>query len=108
MTVGDTATLTGGNNPSGSVTFTLYSDGSCHVSTGISGSGAIAAGVASYSQAWTPAAVGTYTWGVSYPGDSNNNGFTACGGADERSSSVSPVPRSRPRPARPAAPWGSG
>ncbi len=66
MTVGDTATLSGGNNPSGSVTFTLYSDSDCHNATSISGSGAIAAGVASYSHGWTPTSSGAYYWGVNY------------------------------------------
>jgi hypothetical protein len=45
---GDTATLASGYSPTGSVTFTLYSDALCTVPVpGMSGSGAIAGGTAS-------------------------------------------------------------
>jgi hypothetical protein len=75
--VKDTATITGGNNPSGSVSFTLYSDPSCtQPVSGLSGSGTIGNGSASYSTSWTPSAAGVYSWIASYPGDSNNAGFT--------------------------------
>jgi len=83
MTVSDTATLTGGNSPSGSVTFTLYSDSECETSTGVTGSGTISSGSATYSQGWTPAAAGTFYWKATYGGDNNNNGFTECGGQKE-------------------------
>jgi LPXTG-site transpeptidase (sortase) family protein len=81
--VGDSATLSGGYNPTGSVTFTLYSDDTCSTSV-ISGSGAIAGGVASWSTSWTPTAAGTYYWIASYAGDTNNNGYTTlCQAANE-------------------------
>ena len=44
VTAGDSATLSSGNNPTGSVFFTLYSDAACTIPvTGMSGSGAIIA-----------------------------------------------------------------
>ncbi len=84
-TFGDTATLTGGDSPTGSVTFTLYSDNTCAIPVaGMSGDGAIASDSASFSGTWTPAAAGTYYWKASYAGDANNNPYTtACGGLNE-------------------------
>lgn len=86
ITVGDTATLTGGITPSGNVTFTLFSDAACSVPVaGISGSGTISGGSASWSTSWTPAAAGTYYWQAQYPGDANNDGYTTtCGAANEQ------------------------
>ena len=84
-TVGDTATFHGGATPTGSVTFTLYSDNSCSTSTGVTGSGTIGSGTATFSTSWTPAAAGTFYWKAVYGGDSNNNGFTTgCGDANEQ------------------------
>ncbi|MGD0861331.1 MAG: hypothetical protein ABSA21_01035, partial [Candidatus Limnocylindrales bacterium] len=86
MTVGDTATLQGAVTfaAGSSVTFTLYSDNKCTTSTGVIGSGTLnGSGVATYSTSWTPSAIGTYYWKVSFPGDTYNNGVSACGGASE-------------------------
>ena len=89
LTAGDTATFHDTNvRPTGSVTFTLYSDDSCSTSTGVTGSGSISSGsapwTASYSQSFTPPAAGTYYWIASYAGDNNNNSFTTgCGDAHE-------------------------
>ncbi len=86
LTVGDTATFSGGDNPSGSVSFTLYSDNKCTAAvSGVSGSGPISSGSATFSTSWTPPAAGTYYWVASYAGDVNNNGFTTgCGDANEQ------------------------
>jgi uncharacterized repeat protein (TIGR01451 family) len=84
--VGDTATLTGGASASGDVSFQLYSDASCQTAvTGVSGSATLdTSGVAALSGvSFTPDHAGTYYWGVSYAGDSNNNPVSACGGANE-------------------------
>ncbi|MGD0409592.1 MAG: hypothetical protein ABSB34_11460, partial [Candidatus Limnocylindrales bacterium] len=86
MTVGDTATFSGAYNPTGLVSFALYSGTVCTGTPVVSGSAAILDGVAIFSTGaslWTPTAVGTYTWGVSYIGDLNNNSYSACGGAYE-------------------------
>ena len=85
MTVGDKATVTDGYNLNGkSVSFALYSDSGCsNAVSGVSGSGTISGGSASYSTSWTPSANGTYYWKASYAGDTNNKGYTACGGNNE-------------------------
>jgi len=89
--VGDTATFHGTTSvaPTGSGTFTLYSNGTCTTSTGVTGSGVISTtggvSTASFSTSWTPPATGTYHWVASYAGDFNNNGFTTgCGDANEQ------------------------
>jgi uncharacterized repeat protein (TIGR01451 family) len=83
-TVGDTATLTG-DNPSGDVSFQLYSDANCSEPVaGVSGSATLDSGVASFAGAsFTPDHTGTYYWGVSYAGDGHNNAASACGGDNE-------------------------
>ena len=85
VTAGDTATLTGGYNPSGSVTFALYSDAACTIPVlGMSGSGTIFGGLASWSKSWTPTVPGTYYWIASYSGDANNSAIeTTCNDMNE-------------------------
>jgi hypothetical protein len=80
-TFGDTATFSAAAvSPTGSVTFTLYSDNTCATAvSGMSGTGAITGSgpyTATFSKSWTPPAAGTYYWRASYAGDSNNNQFT--------------------------------
>jgi hypothetical protein len=70
----DTATLTGGVNPTGTITFTLTGPGGSVVTSetaNVSGDGA-------YSTPTAVAAtqVGTYTWSSTYNGDANNNAAT--------------------------------
>jgi len=71
MTVGDTATVTGGVNLNGkSVSFTLYSDSGCSSAvSGVTGSGTISGGTASYSTSWTPRRPARTNWKASYAGD---------------------------------------
>ena len=71
--LGATATLTGADSPSNAVSFTLYSDSNCQsaATPTASGSGTLSANgdgsySASYSQDWTPTAVGTYYWQATY------------------------------------------
>jgi hypothetical protein len=87
-TFGDTATFTNttATPPTGSVTFTLYSDAACKTPVvGGSGSGAInAAGTSASFSSSLSLAAGTYYWIASYAGDTSNNGFTTnCGDANE-------------------------
>ena len=81
VTVGDSATFvnaSASNPPSGSVTFTLYSDAACTTPVGgvVSGSGTISGNSASWSTNWIPSAAGTYYWQASYPGDTYNPAYT--------------------------------
>ncbi len=80
--ISDTATLSGGFNPTGTVTFKLYGPGDTTCSTAIATSTATVNGNGTYHSAvFTTGAVGTYNWTASYSGDVNNNpaGPTACG-----------------------------
>src|SRR3989449_1030933 len=77
--VSDVAHLTLGTNPTGTISFTLYSDAGCTVSVftssaTVSGNGDYASG------SFTATQAGTYHWRASYSGDGNNNaaGPTAC------------------------------
>ena len=76
-----TFSSTGAAAPTGSVTFTLYSNSACTTAvSGVSGSGAIASLTASYGANWKPATAGTYYWVATYPGDATNAPVSsACG-----------------------------
>ena len=77
----DTATLAGGNTPTGTITFNLYGpDNATCSGAPIFASPKAVAGNGSYtSDAFTPTAAGTYRWVASYSGDANNAAVTtAC------------------------------
>jgi hypothetical protein len=76
--VSDTATLTGGASPTGTVTFTLYgpNDADCSGTPAFASAPiALASGTAS-SGNFTPTATGTYRWKAAYSGDGSNNPVT--------------------------------
>ncbi|MGW4163263.1 Ig-like domain-containing protein [Streptomyces sp. NPDC004788] len=85
--ISDTAHLAGGDNPTGSITFTAFDNDQCsgtpvftNTVTGVSGNGDYT------SQPFTPTQVGTYYWMASYSGDANNTGSTTpCRAANESS-----------------------
>jgi hypothetical protein len=84
--ISDSATVSGGFNPTGTVTFALYgpSDPTCSGPNLVSGHAgfaniALVSGSAS-SAGFTTTAPGTYNWIASYSGDSNNNpAMSGCG-----------------------------
>jgi Big-like domain-containing protein len=91
----DTATVSGGDSPTGTVTFYLFSPGTCPA-TGTSGfidaemvplsGGSATTGAETFS-----AGAGTYEWLAIYSGDTNNAGVgTACG--DEPVTVAKPTP----------------
>ena len=91
--INDTATLTGGVSPTGTITFNLYATADCsgqalHTETvTVNGNGSYPA------TAYTPANVGTYHWIASYGGDAKNNSATgACGDAGENDTVTSAAP----------------
>src|SRR6202035_4321837 len=85
ISVKDTATIAAGASPTGSVTFTLYTNATCTSAvTGVSGNATISAGTTSFTAKWTPAAVSTYYWGAVYNGDANNGIVSTCGGVPEQ------------------------
>jgi hypothetical protein len=93
----DTAHLSGGDAPTGAVTFELYGPGDA-TCTGVPvfASSAAVSGNGDYtSEAFTPEAPGTYRWRVSYAGDAGNApaGPTACGDPDETVAAGKASPR---------------
>jgi outer membrane protein assembly factor BamB len=80
--VTDTATVSGGASPTGTVTFRLFSNDTC-TSQVFTSTNNLSGGTAT-SGAFTPAAPGTYYWTAAYNGDANNNTATsACNEANE-------------------------
>ncbi|MFN2505694.1 MAG: beta strand repeat-containing protein [Acidimicrobiales bacterium] len=80
--VSDTATVSGGSNPTGNVTFRLYSDPACTTQVFTSTNNLI--GSTATSGSFTPASPGTYFWTAVYNGDANNNAATSpCGAPNE-------------------------
>ena len=79
-TVSDSATLSGGDTPSGTVTFTLYAPTDANCSAPLSTETApVTAGVAASGPVPVGAA-GSYNWVAVYSGDLSNNGVTSpCG-----------------------------
>jgi hypothetical protein len=77
VTLNDSATLSGGNAPTGTITFTLYYDGgSTPVDTEtapVTGNGTYTT-PDGYTLPGTGTVTGSYQWDVSYSGDTNNNG----------------------------------
>ena len=84
--ISDTANLSGGVNPTGTISFALYDNNSCTGTPVFSTSLTVDSGNGSYGPvSWTSTAPGTYYWKASYSGDANND---SCD------------PRLRSRPAR--------
>jgi hypothetical protein len=86
-TIHDTATLTGGTTPTGSIEFKLFgpSDPKCLAAPAYTSPFSSASGDGSYpSPAFQPTAAGTYSWVALYSGDENNASVaTACGDQNE-------------------------
>ena len=81
----DQATVSGGYNPTGTITWSLYANSTCTgtaVFTTTSG-GTVSGNNTYTSGSYSATSVGTFTWRFSYPGDPNNNSVSACGGTGE-------------------------
>ncbi len=91
MTIGgalhDTAHLSGGAIPSGTITFRLFGpgDSACAGHPAFTSTVAVAGNNDYASESFVPTAAGVYRWVVSYSGDARNNpaGPTACGDSAE-------------------------
>ncbi|HEY3662902.1 MAG TPA: Ig-like domain-containing protein, partial [Chthoniobacterales bacterium] len=105
-TISDTATVSGGIAPGGSVTFNLYGpdDATCGTASIFSSTVAVA-GDGSYSSAsFTPSEAGTYRWVASYSGDANNAAVNGeCNDANQ-SVEVAALPTPTPTPTPTATP----
>ena len=79
----DTATLTGGFSPTGTITFDLYAPGGVvpidTENVSVSGNGTYTT-PAGYTLPTTGTVTGTYQWVVTYSGDANNNGVASASG----------------------------
>src|SRR5262249_4849308 len=81
----DTATLSGGTSPTGTLTYKLYSASNCPglllpTTKPVTGNGAYT------SASYTPLAPGLYYWVVSYGGDTQNAGLSGgCSDSGEQS-----------------------
>jgi uncharacterized repeat protein (TIGR01451 family) len=91
-TVTDTATVSGGFSPFGTVTFKLYGpgDATCSTTAVFTWTSQLTNGTAT-SGAFTPSVTGTYRWTTSYPGDDNNSPVSGPCNADNESVLVSPA-----------------
>ena len=85
--ISDTAILSGGDQPSGTITFKLYGpdDAECSRAPLFTSSATVIGNGAYQSGAATVTRVGTYRWVVEYSGGQNNNaaGPTPCGTSSE-------------------------
>jgi hypothetical protein len=85
-TLNDSAVLSGGNAPTGTITFTLVAPAGGGVvdteTVSVSGDGTYAT-PAGYAVPATAAAVGTYQWTAAYSGDANNNGSSDSGPGEQ-------------------------
>jgi hypothetical protein len=73
--VSDTAALSGGFNPTGTLSFGLFgpNDSSCTGAAIFTFVGVVAGNGSYTSSAFTPTQIGTYRWTAAYSGDANNN-----------------------------------
>jgi hypothetical protein len=92
--LGDVAVLSGGYNPGGTITFTLYNPSSVAVYTDVvtvSGNGTYTTSSGSNPGGYLPTATGTYLWKAAYSGDANNSGASDNGqNENETVNSASP------------------
>ncbi|MEA2369700.1 MAG: hypothetical protein QOH12_94, partial [Solirubrobacteraceae bacterium] len=92
--ISDTATLTGGTSPTGTITFAVFgpNNPTC-TGTPIGTSTATVAGAGAYASGpFRPTAPGTYNFVASYSGDASNAAAaTACGDANESVTLPQPV-----------------
>ncbi len=83
LTIYDTATLSDGNDPTGTLTFELFGpdDANCSRAPAFTYDATVIGNGSYQSGSFTANAAGTYRWVVEYSGDANNDaaGPTACG-----------------------------
>jgi len=103
--VHDVANLSGGYNPTGTITFSLYgpNNATCSGSPVFTTQSSVSGNGGYTSSSFTPTAGGTYYWVASYSGDGNDVSATeACGGNNESVVVTSPPPPAPPTAAQPS------
>jgi hypothetical protein len=107
----DTANLTGGTNPTGTITFYVYGpdDSTCSGTPAAPPSTATVMGGGVYSSApFTPTDPGTYRWVAHYSGDANNDpAATSCNESGETSVVSKATPAITTSASPTTAPYGS-
>ena len=92
--ISDTATLSGGQAPTGTLIFRAYGpgDSTCAGEPAFTSAPVTVTGAGSYGSGdFTPTQGGTYRWIATYSGDTNNNGTAgACNAANETSTVAAP------------------
>jgi len=85
--IDDTATLSGGDSPTGALRWSLYSAGTGCVTPLFTSTPVAVGGDGTYtSPSFTPTSAGTYQWVASYGGDTNNNSIaSSCTDSNEQS-----------------------
>jgi uncharacterized repeat protein (TIGR01451 family) len=86
--ISDTATLVGGNAPTGTITFSLFgpNNATCAGIPAFTSTIAVSGNGSYQSDPFSPSSPGTYNWVASYSGDAGNNAATtACNDAGETS-----------------------
>jgi len=84
----DSATLSGGYNETGTITFTLDNSSNVAVYTDtvtVNGNGTYTTASGNNSGGYLPTATGTYQWIASYSGDSNNGSVASSSGSEPES-----------------------
>jgi hypothetical protein len=93
--ISDTATLAGGFNPTGTITFKAFANTTCTGTPAFTSAAVAVSGNGTYSSGpFTPSAAGTYYWTAGYTGDANNALVaTVCGDSKEISvvSAIAPT-----------------
>jgi hypothetical protein len=99
-----TASVGGGHEPTGTVTFELFApgDADCTGSPVFTATVPLGADGSAASGAFTPIAAGTYAWRTTYSGDADND--TTTGACGPSSNVVAPAPPSSPPPSSPSSP----
>lgn len=99
VSVSDTATLVGGFDPTGSITFQVFPSGASCTGNSVFTSVVQVNGDAFYSsQPFNPQVAGTYQWRTVYSGDVNNSPFETRCGLTSETMTVSSVPGSQGPP----------
>jgi hypothetical protein len=98
----DSATITGGSSPTGTVTFNLYGPGdtTCTGTALFTQTVAVSGGVASTTGGYTTTIAGTYNWTAHYSGDNGNlPADSGCGSEAVTIAKSSPTLPTTPSPA---------
>ncbi len=99
-TISDSATLSNGNNPTGTITFTVYGpdNASCVGTAAFTSITPVSDNGPYSSDSFIPTSLGTYRFVASYSGDANNNAVAGACGDPGESVVVNPTPTPTPTP----------